>query len=769
MSSISFSIPSQVAATQSAELRDVLARLTAGHAVTLKEVPGAADPRLRAIPLASGRRAMVFRGQRDNGDIFLVVAGEMDAAEAQDFAARTRVQVNPINGVMELVKGESTAPAAAQETEESGGLGVVEHAEASDDAPAGDAFPSPQVLYRELGLNPKLGAMANPAVSSRERTRALERAQEWEKAAVLALADGDTVAEVREELGLAAPDPSLSPDEQLLASAKKPATAMQFVYAADAEDLRRVIESADYAAWRTYLHPTQLDLTRRWFNGPARVFGGAGTGKTVVAVHRVRNLAFGEVLSPKQKRDDVRGAERGTSDRALPRIILTTFNADLATMLRQLLKQLDRGMSEIMVDQWSPGPRGVMVTGIDGLAHQVTSEASAEAWRKATTALLGRAADCAPNMVNILNSRDELKLLHQALSADTHQVLRGVKRDPTFLQAEWEQVVLANGITDRSGYLRVRRAGRGVALNRSERSAVWQVLDTFRTRIAEMGRMGFPTRSALAAKVVELRVTDPSDPLGPERYADHVVIDEAQDFNVGHWLLVRALVPEGANDIFLAEDAHQRIYGRPLVLEHFGIRTRGRARCLKINYRTTEENLLYAARYLAGENFPDVEGTNSPAVADRSLRSGPAPRKLPVGSRQEAYRATAKLIRKWQREAGEAGANALRIAVLVRVRRDVESMVNALDREKIRARAPRHGGAAQPEEVTVITMHSAKGQEFTHVILLAPHQILHHAAEAFGMRGADAETRENAERRERSLIYVAASRARDELAVIEGW
>src|SRR5436305_2280547 len=79
-----------------------------------------------------------------------------------------------------------------------------------------------------------------------------------------------------------------------------------------------------------------------------------------------------------------------------------------------------------------------------------------------------------------------------------------------------------------------------------------------------------------------------------------VLVDEAQDFHAEEWRLIRALVPEGPNELFLVGDAHQRIYGRKVVLAQCGISIQGRSSRLRINYRTTEQIRAWATAILSG-------------------------------------------------------------------------------------------------------------------------------------------------------------------------
>lgn len=133
------------------------------------------------------------------------------------------------------------------------------------------------------------------------------------------------------------------------------------------------------------------------------------------------------------------------------------------------------------------------------------------------------------------------------------------------------------------GYLRVRRAGRGVALDRGKRAAVWKVIESYRAKARALESTDFFEKAEIAAAWL--------DGSG-DRPFDHVIVDEAQDLAPSRLKLLRSLVAEGPNDLFICEDSHQRIYGQKVVLSHVGINVRGgRSRRLTLNYRTTAQNL----------------------------------------------------------------------------------------------------------------------------------------------------------------------------------
>jgi superfamily I DNA/RNA helicase len=180
----------------------------------------------------------------------------------------------------------------------------------------------------------------------------------------------------------------------------------------------------------------------------------------------------------------------------------------------------------------------------------------------------------------------------------------------------------------------VRRAGRGVSLNRSRRNAVWDLIKVYRAAAAAAGTMDFEEKAAVAAQVLRNEA--------PAGLADHVLVDEAQDLSPSRLKLLRALAAPGTNDLFIAEDSHQRIYGQPIVLGRYGINIVGRSRRLTLNYRTTEQNLRYALGILAGASTPT--STTSRRILTHTGRCGADPNRN-GGRRNHSSRSTTSLLR----------------------------------------------------------------------------------------------------------------------------
>ena len=317
-----------------------------------------------------------------------------------------------------------------------------------------------------------------------------------------------------------------------------------------------------------------------------------------------------------------------------------------------------------------------------------------------------------------------------------------------FLSAEYGLVVLPNRIRTAKEYLRVRRPGRGVALDRARRHQVWDLIEAYRAQTRLDGTLDYAEAAAVAAAHLETQ--------GP--LVDHVLVDEGQDLSPVHWQMLRALVAPGPDDLFLAEYWHQRIYSPPVVLGRYGIRIVGRSRRLTLNYRTTAQNLRYALGILEGGSYVDLE-ENAETTGYRSARTGPVPRVDKVDSLTAELDAVVEIVRDWI----QAGTPWDAIAVLVHDRYQRQRVAGALTQAGLPAREIDRDRPV-PGRVSVLTMHRAKGTEFSKVVLAGVGWTSD--AEQRRLAALDSAERQDAELRARSLVYVAATRARDELAVV---
>ena len=259
----------------------------------------------------------------------------------------------------------------------------------------------------------------------------------------------------------------------------------------------------------------------------------------------------------------------------------------------------------------------------------------------------------------------------------------------------------------------------------------------------------FPEVATIAAALLEDRAER-----GVPLPADHVLVDEGQDLHSGHWVMLRAIVPEGPDDLFIAEDSHQRIYGQKAPLSRFGISIVGRARRLRLNYRTTAENLALAVRVLDGGDYTDLEDTPEDSSGYQSVRSGPRPHLIAARSHRQQIVEAAKFIRSWV--ADDVAPDAL--GVMVRSERMKDQVERGLRDEHALAPLPDSDTSVQ-----IITMHSAKGMEFERAVIIGAGA--EELPAVWQLADLPASEQHDVELRERSLLYVAATRARDELLI----
>ena len=325
-----------------------------------------------------------------------------------------------------------------------------------------------------------------------------------------------------------------------------------------------------------------------------------------------------------------------------------------------------------------------------------------------------------------------------------------------FYDDEWEQVVQAHGVTSLDEYLSVSRVGRGSRLNRAARARAWRVFEEYRTQLAERGLKEVDDAYRDAAVLLQ------NDPEALDYAA--VIVDEGQDMGAQAYRLLRAIVPAGANDLFVVGDGHQRIYGRnKVVLGRCGIDVRGRSRKLRLNYRTTEETRRWAARLLDGRAIDDLDGGSDDDKGITSLTRGPEPLLKHFDNREDQSAFIVAYLKKIQAEDSSLRG----VCVVARTRRERDAIGGALEKQDL-AHVVLEADTVDPadtEGVRLATMHRVKGLEFDRVVMASMNADLVPLPAAIDARG-DAVERESAETEERALVYVAATRAKKELLVL---
>ena len=662
------------------------------NGLNLKQPNGARDPRVWTARVTDNFRSVLMR---DGEAWYLVTILPHD--KAYKYAERVTFDINTVTGAIELL--------------DLGGLEDVLEATGSGRRSTAPGTPAPRGLFDHVsdGEFSKLGvnSMLIPALRELHSEDALlgicEFLPKLTRDVVLSLADGQLSTDrVWEEIVAPAQADTPVDPHDFEAAQQRPATQETFVVSADAEELERSL-LRPMSEWRIFLHPTQRALAYRAkpYAGPVRITGGPGTGKTVVALHRVAHLA-----------------ERYESD-GRQRILLTTFTTTLARQLEALLRDL--GGPDLLAK--------VKILNIDKVAMAL-------AGLPAGTALLGD---------------DKLRTRWEIVAAESSHG----KWDAKFLAGEWTQVVLAQGIETRDEYFAARRTGRGRRVSRADRAEIWALIEQFQRALQDDKVVGFKQLAADAARAAE-------HGLDSRHNYDHIVVDEAQDLHAAHWRLLRALVPHGPDDLFIVGDTHQRIYDNKVTLGSLGIDIRGRSKKLTLNYRTTREILAMAGQILNGEEYDDLDGGPEDLAGYRSVLLGPDAELAGYRTVQDELAALAERVHGW-RDAGISGAD---IVVVARTTALADRAAAALDHAGIAAvRVDPGKSAPSGDQLHVMTMHRVKGLEYRAVAVIAVDNQHVPLPTALADRTSDPAQYAQDLRAERSLLFVAATRARETLAV----
>ncbi len=349
-----------------------------------------------------------------------------------------------------------------------------------------------------------------------------------------------------------------------------PDAMRRFRRMSDAEELARALEFP-WEKWRVFLPPEQRQIVTADYNGPVRVSGSAGTGKTVVALHRAVHLAQNDSTA---------------------RILLSTFSDALANALRDKLRTL-------IYNQ----PR---------LGEQIEVHPLNQVAERLYTTNLGK-----PQVAGAAAVRKMIQ--NAAASVGEHPfALR-------FLLSEWEQVVDAWQLDSWEAYRDVPRLGRRTRLKESQRQQLWEIFARVQTELKEKDQI---TYAALLTRLAGHFHNNPHPPYNA------IVLDEAQDVSIPQLKLLAALSGNRPNSLFLAGDMGQRIFQQPFSWKALGVDVRGRSKTLRINYRTSHQIRMQADKLLDPQ-ISDVDGISEARNGTISVFNGPAPAILNCDSPDE--------------------------------------------------------------------------------------------------------------------------------------
>lgn len=667
------------------------------------------NPGLNLKSLNGDSRLMSARVNRDYRALLLHIADQdyllvavKHRGEVYDDLSRYAYRINRVTGGIEVV---DLAPVGDSIV----GRVVPPDAEpAPAQKPLFDAYADAQLL--ELGVSEPLLPQIRELTTEAELLELLDRAPQLTTDVLFALFDGTPYDEVLKQVtDPVRADEPVDP-EDFEAAVERPATQVT----SDDEALQAIIGEA-FERWQIFLHPTQRKLVEKRYNGPARVGGGPGTGKTIVALHRVAYLA--RQLPP--------GTDKP--------ILLTTFNRNLAADLRTRLLAL--GGQELVAR--------VDIVNIDRLASRVVTEAKAGGSRRVVDG----------NRVPELWSEFLLETGESGWDAE-------------FLAAEWTQVILGQVLNSRTEYFRARRPNRGRSLTRIERDQIWQLTERFTTWLEGRGVWTWRQVAQRAARLEMDRMAaaistsgeSSSGGLRRPRYR-HIVVDEAQDLSAAHWKMLRAMVAPGPDDMFLTGDTHQRIYDNHVTLGSLGINIRGRSSRLTLSYRTTRQILADALQIMTGEVYDDLDGGEEDLAGYRSLLRGGRPVFRGAATWAQERDLIAEHLRTWGNPTDGS------VAICVPTKELATDVISRLEADGLPAVEIGPDGPKQPDGIHVGTMHRFKGLEYQRMIIAAVSDGLVPRQMISRYRDTDPKRYQRERQRDRSLLFVAATRPRDELAV----
>jgi mRNA-degrading endonuclease RelE of RelBE toxin-antitoxin system len=463
----------------------------------------------------------------------------------------------------------------------------------------------------------------------------------------------------------------------------------------DVEELERAL-TYPWEKWTIFLHPAQRQLVERDYGGPARVSGSAGTGKTIVALHRAVFLV------------------RANPD---SRVLLTTFSETLADALRTKLRRL--------------------ISNEPGLGERLEVHATNAIGERLYEQHFGHLKIASPLIIR--------RFMTEAAAS-----VADLKFSLSFLLIEWEELVDAWQLQSWESYRDIKRLGRKTRLQESQRAMLWAVLDAIRGRLRAEG---FITHAEMFTRL--------ASQLGNRKHPpfESVVVDEAQDLSVAQLRFLAALGGDRPNSLFFAGDLGQRIFQQPFSWKSLGVDVRGRSRTLHINYRTSHQIRMQADRLL-GPEVADVDGNTEERRGTVSVFNGPAPTVRTFNSQEKENDAVAV----WLTERSGEGVMPHEFGVFVRSDAELDRARTAVAKAGIPSKMLDEHVETTSGQISIGTMHLAKGLEFRAVVVMACDDEIIPLQSRIETVADDSDL-EEIYNTERHLLYVACTRARDHLLV----
>lgn len=600
--------------------------------INYEKINGGMDKKIWSVRIDDTYRGITVR-QPETGVYLLLWVDHHD--EAYDWARNKKCEINPKTGaiqVFDIVTTPVVEPAAQD---------FVLFAELTDEALIELGVPEEQIpLVRSIGDAQEF--YVKKSNFSGDTFEALS----W-------VVEGIPVDEVIE---LFREEKEGSETTENLANAlESPLSLKSFVVVEGEEELRRIM-AEPLEKWRVFLHPTQRKIVNKSYSGSARVLGGAGTGKTVVAMHRAKHLAA-----------ELKDKER---------ILFTTYTANLASDIKDNLRKICT-LDEI---------RRIDVINLDAWVSQFLREHGYPA--------------------EIVYEEKADNLWEEAVMGTDFSGEFPV----SFYEEEYNRVVVAQEAFSLEKYVKASRTGRGTRLDRKKRMQIWKVFEAYQNLMKENQVRDINTAMYECRLLIE-KISSKT------RYK-HVIVDEGQDLSANAFRLLRSIAgEEHENDIFIVGDAHQRIYKNKAALSKCGINIRGRSSVLRINYRTTEEIRKAAFALLNGISFDDLDDSFDTGDRCQSLTHGLVPEIIATANANEEFDAILAKV-KGLIDGGVSAKNICVVARTHKLLDDyiAHFTSSGIRCYEIKGNKADDRGL---DGIRVATMHRVKGLEFQYVFVVA--------------------------------------------------
>lgn len=513
------------------------------------KIESARDPNFWSVRVSRDIRLIVHKTE---SNLLLCYVGHHD--EAYNWAERRKLETHPQTGAAQLVEIRETI----REIE------IPRYVKAETPAPEKPLLFADIPDWQLLSYGVPQEWMED--VRNATEDTVLELADHLPQEAAEALLDIATGAIPEAERESYFPSEAPLPQDSRMGFLREqdpfehPDARRRFRIMANSEELARALEYP-WEKWTIFLHPVQRRLVEKDYNGPARISGSAGTGKTIVALHRAVFLA------------------RNNSD---ARILLTTFSETLANALRIKLRRLI-----------SNEPR---------IAEQIEVHAINAIGQRLYELNIGKLR---------LASKEKIRRPLESAAGEQPEN----KFSLHFLWNEWEQVLDAWQLNSWDAYRDVLRLGRKTRLPEKQRERLWSIFERVRS---ELYSMDLITESRMFSRLASLIADKKLRPF------DFAVVDEAQDISVAQLRFLAALGGNESNRLFFTGDLGQRIFQQPFSWKALGIEIKGRSATLRINYRTSHQIRMQADKLL-GPELSDVDGFTEDRRGTISVFNGPQP------------------------------------------------------------------------------------------------------------------------------------------------